>query len=166
MSPSIETAPAGAAPVGVRSRHAAALVALVVGACAMGVSPVFVRHAEVGPFASAFWRVAAALPVLGLWFLYEVGPARAWRTLAAAFGAPVLWLCGAIFAGDLLFWHLSILNTTMANATFLATLAPVWVALGSRLFIGEPVERRVLAGLAVCVLGGVILLGGSYTPAR
>jgi len=38
----------------------------------MGVSPVFVRFAEVGPFASAFWRAALALPFLFLWMQYEV----------------------------------------------------------------------------------------------
>ncbi|MDX7953779.1 EamA/RhaT family transporter, partial [Lichenihabitans sp. Uapishka_5] len=49
--------PAGSAP---------AVAALVVGAVAMGLSPIAVRLADVGPFASAFWRVALALPVLGL----------------------------------------------------------------------------------------------------
>ena len=46
------------------SRGAAAFAALVVGAMAMGVSPIFVRLADVGPFASAFWRVTLALPAL------------------------------------------------------------------------------------------------------
>ena len=48
-----------------------ALLALFVGALAMGISPVFVRHAEVGPFSSAFWRVALSLPVLFLWARIE-----------------------------------------------------------------------------------------------
>ena len=46
------------------------LTALIGGACAMGVSPLFVRFAAdagVPAFASAFWRVALALPVLWLW---------------------------------------------------------------------------------------------------
>ena len=37
------------------------------GSLAMGVSPIFVRLADVGPFASAFWRVALALPALYAW---------------------------------------------------------------------------------------------------
>ena len=44
-----------------------AFVALILGAMAMGASPIFVRFAEVGPFTSAFWRVFLALPVLWLW---------------------------------------------------------------------------------------------------
>ncbi len=45
--------------------------ALALGAVAMGASPIFVRLAEVGPFASAFWRVALALPALYAWMIYE-----------------------------------------------------------------------------------------------
>ncbi|MDJ0932449.1 hypothetical protein [Breoghania sp.] len=82
-----------------------AFAALLLGAVAMGASPVFVRYAEVGPFTSAFYRATL--------------------------------LADLFFAGDLIFWHLAIVNTTMANATFLATMAPVWVLLGSGLFIGE-----------------------------
>jgi drug/metabolite transporter (DMT)-like permease len=138
---------------------AAAIAALVMGAAAMGISPVFVRVAEVGPFASAFWRVALALPALWLWARIEAGGAR---------GKPVppwsrsVVVAGILFACDLFFWHLSILKTTMANATLLAVLAPVWVALGSGLFIGERVERIVFAGLALCLAGAAALVGTSF----
>ena len=142
-------------------RAALALAALVAGACAMGVSPVFVRLADVGPYASAFWRVALAIPVLWLWARSDGGPG----SIGAAFRTPAVWWAGAFFAGDLFFWHLAIMNTTVANATFLATMAPIWVVLGSGLFIGERVDRRVFAGLLLCVTGGAVLLGGSYSLA-
>ena len=45
---------------------------------------------------------------------------------AATSRGPVV-ATGLLFAGDLIFWHLAILNTTVANATFFATTAPVWV---------------------------------------
>ena len=59
-------APAGPAADLGRTGLAPAFAALVVGALAMGLSPVLVRlvSPEVGPFASAFWRVALALPAL------------------------------------------------------------------------------------------------------
>ena len=50
---------------------AAPVAALLLGALAMGISPVFVRFADVGPFASAFWRVSAALPLLWAWAAWE-----------------------------------------------------------------------------------------------
>ncbi|WP_204323993.1 hypothetical protein, partial [Stenotrophomonas maltophilia] len=51
--------------------QATAFVALLSGALALGISPVFVRLADVGPFASAFWRTALALPVLYAWMRIE-----------------------------------------------------------------------------------------------
>jgi drug/metabolite transporter (DMT)-like permease len=67
-----------------------------------------------------------------------------------------------MFTGDLFFWHLAILGTTVANATFLATTAPIWVALGAGIVLSEAVTRRILIGLALCLIGGLALLGESY----
>jgi drug/metabolite transporter (DMT)-like permease len=135
-------------------RGAAGFAALLGGALAMGISPIFVRLADVGPFASAFWRVALALPALYAWMrLAERAPAPARR-----FGLPTL-LAGLAFTGDLLFWHASILRTSVANATFFATTAPIWVVGFSWLLFGRRAGRGVLAGLALCLMGGAALLG-------
>lgn len=141
------------------------LAALVLGAFAMGVSPVFVRTAEIGPFASAFWRVAAALPLLLAWAWFEAR--RGGAPFRLRVPPPVL-LSGLFFAGDLAFWHLAILNTTMANATLMSCLAPVWVLVLSGVAIGEPAPARSFAGLAFCLAGAAMLIGSSYAaePAR
>jgi drug/metabolite transporter (DMT)-like permease len=117
-----------------------------------------VRLADVGPYASAFWRTFLALPFLWAWARIETGCAA--RT-SFGFDRPAI-LAGLLFAGDLFFWHLSILGTTVANATFLATTAPVWVALGAGLFIAERIGGRTIAGLALCMAGGAALLGQTY----
>lgn len=132
-----------------------ALVALFVGALAMGISPVFVRNAEVGPFASAFWRVALSLPVLFLWAWLERPDTSAAPTAATH---RALLLAGLFFAGDLIFWHLAIGHTSIANATFFACLAPLWVAVLSRFTIGEAVSRQTFIGLAVCLPGAALLI--------
>jgi drug/metabolite transporter (DMT)-like permease len=143
---------------GASTRHILALAALVGGAMAMGISPVFVRYAEVGPFTSAFYRVFLALPALWLWARLEAGGADAkpdpgWTRAIV--------LAGVFFAGNLFFWHLAIFNTSIANATLLATMAPVWVALFSGLFIGEPVTRLMIVGLGLCMAGAALLVGSS-----
>jgi drug/metabolite transporter (DMT)-like permease len=136
-------------------------VALLFGAMAMAISPIFVRVADVGPFASAFWRVTAALPLFWLWAASETR--RAGGSLSATFRFDrAILAAGLFFAGDLLFWHLAIVNTTVANATFLALMAPVWVVLGSRLFIAERVGRNVVYGLVLCVSGAAALIGTSF----
>ncbi|MEW5424637.1 DMT family transporter [Amorphus sp. 3PC139-8] len=144
-------------------RVALAVVCLVAGAVVMGISPVFVRSADVGPFTSAFWRVALALPALWLWARLDQRKRGRIRTSAPWSWAVVL--SGLFFAGDLLFWHLAIVHTTVANATFLATMAPVWVVLASGIVIREPVGRETIAGLALCLAGATLLIGMSYSVA-
>lgn len=134
-----------------------AFAALLIGGIIMGFSPVLVREADVGPFASAFWRVAFALPLLYLWASFETATST-WRV---KFSNPAI-LAGFCFAGDLVFWHLAILNTTMANATFMVCLAPVWVACFSGIGLGEKPDRNAIIGLFVCLLGLALLLISSF----
>ena len=137
-------------------RAAVAFGCLVLGAIVVGASPIFVRLADVGPYASAFWRTFLALPFLWAWARIETkGP------VVAALDRPVL-LAGLFFAGDLFCWHLAILGTTVANATFLATTAPVWVAIGAWLLTRETIGLRTILGLALCLSGGAALLGQTY----
>ncbi len=122
----------------------------------MGLSLLFVRVADVGPFASAFWRVALALPALYAWTrVSELGAAPARR-----FGVATI-LAGLAFTGDLFFWHLSIVTTSVANATFFATTAPIWVVAFGWLISRERAAAKTLAGLALCILGGAALLAQS-----
>jgi drug/metabolite transporter (DMT)-like permease len=139
-----------------KHRVTLAFAALVFGAVAMGASVLFVRWADVGPYASAFWRVFLALPFLFAWMRIENRSAALPRLDWAVF------LAGVMFTGDLFFWHLAILGTTVANATFLATTAPIWVALGAGVVLSETVTSRILIGLALCLAGGFALLGESY----
>ena len=144
-------------PDAARGGRLAPFAALVVGAVAMGVSPIFVRLADVGPFTSAFWRVALALPLLYAWMRLAEGR----EAPGARFSKPAI-LAGLAFAGDLFFWHLAIVHTSVANATFFATCAPIWVVLFGWLLLGERVTANVLAGLALCLAGGAALLAQSF----
>ncbi|HYF56128.1 MAG TPA: DMT family transporter [Salinarimonas sp.] len=143
--------------------QAAALAALVLGAVAMGISPIFVRFAaaDVGPFASAFWRVALALPALYAWMRIEEAGRPGGRR-GPAF-APGVLFAGLAFTGDLFFWHLAILGTTVANATFLATTAPIVVVLATWAAYGRRPARATVTGLALCLAGGTALVGQSLS---
>src|SRR5947208_11489363 len=93
---------AGIAPD--RRRQAMAYLALIAGAVGMGASPVFVRFADVGPFASAFWRAFLALPFLWAWARFAERGRRGERPRLDG----VVILAGLFFTGDLFFWHLEI----------------------------------------------------------
>lgn len=136
------------------SRRAQGIAALTLGAFFMGASVLFVRFADVGPFASAFWRAALALPALAIWAAAEA-PVR------PRLDAPAL-LAGLFFAGDLIFWHLAIWNTSVANATVLATTSPLWVTAYAAIVLRQKVSAASLTGLAACLVGAFALVGESW----
>jgi drug/metabolite transporter (DMT)-like permease len=138
-----------------------AFAALVGGAAAMGISPVLVRLADVGPFASAFYRVLLALPVLYAWMRIEAARAPGRPDRSPAF-TPAVVVTGLVFTADLFFWHLAILHTTVANATFFATTAPVWVVIFGWLLYRRRVSAAALGGLGLALLGGLALIGQSF----
>jgi drug/metabolite transporter (DMT)-like permease len=147
---------------------ASAFTALCLGAVAMGISPIFVRYAsaDVGPFASAFWRVCLALPLLYAWMRIEEARAPE-GTPRVSFPKATIW-AGLAFTGDLFFWHLSIISTTIANATFFATTAPFFVVMVTWLVLKQRISKGTIAGLGMCLLGGIALIGQSLQvdPAR
>ncbi len=124
-----------------------AIAALVLGAMAIGFSPIFVRLTGTGPAAAGFWRLGLALPALAVLTLIN-------RTPGGSHGPrPVTVLAGLFFALDLGFWHYGVKFTTMANATILANLSPVVVTAAAWLMLGERPRRTFLAGLALAVAG-------------
>jgi len=136
---------------------AAPISALVAGAVAMGISPIFVRLADVGPFASAFWRVALALPLLYGWLRLSERREKPGQPFSQA-----AILAGLAFSADLFFWHLAIFKTSVANATFFATMAPIWVVVFGWLIFRHKPTPGVLAGLGLCLIGGAGLIWRSF----
>ena len=123
------------------------------------------RLSELGPNATALYRVAFALPFLLLWLALERRPAAsngaARRRKMSRSDWLVLALSGVFWSGDLVFWHWSISLTNVANSTFFACSSPIFVILGAWLLFGERISRGFLAGFALTLAGGACLLGSS-----
>lgn len=134
-----------------------ALLALVLGAVAIAFAPIFVRIAETGPVSTAFWRMALSVPFLWVWLL------RAGEKHAAPSGAlPLLALAGLFFAGDIGVWHISIRLTSVANATFLVNMTPLFVTIGGWLLLRERVTRIFVAGMGIALGGAWMLSRGHF----
>ncbi len=150
-----------------QSQFSLPLAALILGAVAMGASPIFVRLADVGPFASAFWRMALAIPILWGWLKYEAAHARkngaSIHVLDTSTDAKLIVWIGFLFAGDLFFWHLSILNTSIANSTLLATTTTIVVTFGAWIFLKEKITPQIMTGVLSGVAGAGVLIGASAT---
>jgi len=138
-----------------------ALPALVVGAICIALSPILVRMSEVGPVVTAFYRVTLALPVMLVWMLLE--KRRVVAEDRHIIGSSPLWLLlpGVFFAGDLGFWHWSIQLTTIANATLLCNLAPIYVTLVSALVFRERFKRNFVIALMLAIAGAAVLMSSS-----
>ncbi|MDH5411531.1 MAG: DMT family transporter [Alphaproteobacteria bacterium] len=142
-----------------------AMVALFLGAVLIGASPIFVRLSELGPMATAFYRPFLAIPVLMLWMTIDQTKNPQLRRPAKRSDYLRLLLAGAFFSGDLAFWHLSIMNTSVANATLFANFAPIFVTFGAWLLFSHRVTRQYLLGLTLALAGAAILAGGSFAIA-
>ena len=134
-----------------------ALFSLIAGAACIALSPIWVRVSEVGPTASAFWRVCLAVPLL--WILFFSLKTK--ETKRPATQWPLLLVAGIAFAGDLAFWHWSIKYTSVANSTLLANLASIFVTLAAWLLWRQRPSGLFLAGLATALLGVALLVQAS-----
>ncbi|OWV69331.1 hypothetical protein ATY76_11770 [Rhizobium sp. R339] len=133
------------------------LAMLLLGGAAIGGSPIFVRLSEVGPMATAFWRVALALIPI---FIVSLMKKNAGPKPQSLSDYGMLVLPGVVLSLDLAAWHLSITMTSVANATLLANLAPVFVTVIAFLFFKARISRVFVLGLVTALAGVVILKGG------
>ncbi|WP_306015570.1 DMT family transporter [Oceanicaulis sp. MMSF_3324] len=143
---------------------------LAVSAVVLGFASILVKASDLGPQAIAFWRLALGLPLLALALVHGL---RRQRRSGLPFklrppGWKALALAGLFFAGDLAFWHAGIKITTAANATLLANLTPILVALAAWfLFQERPTRGMALAG-GLAILGAICLAAGNvrFAPER
>jgi drug/metabolite transporter (DMT)-like permease len=135
----------------VEGPDARGLAALILGASLLGFAAMLVRWAApAGPLAVGFYRMAIALPFVA-WM--------AWGTGRPGTGRARLWALGAglCFVLDLWMWHSALHLTSAANATLLVTLAPIWVAVVSVLWMGAKLRRRFWAGVLLALAGALVL---------
>lgn len=132
----------------------AALIVLILAAAVLGLAPILVRLADVGPAAAGFWRFAFAVPLLLLITARPggegVGRPSKWMALAAVF-----------FVLDLSFWHYSIAFTSVANATVLTNLTPVIVTLVAWFVLRERPRALFVVALAAALGGAFVMSTGA-----
>lgn len=133
---------------GLDGRARAALAAML-GAALIGLAPIGVRLSDLGPQATNFWRFAFALPVLAAIAARGPLPGRgdtAWLLAA-----------GVLFGLELSLWAAALMQTTIANATLLANMTPVFAALFGWLLFRERLGAGLLLGGVAALAGAVIL---------
>ncbi|NUT06987.1 MAG: EamA family transporter [Hamadaea sp.] len=122
------------------------------------VASVLYRISGMGPLAVSFWRAGFGVLVLVLVQLARRRPVG----LRALF--PRDWVMIVIGLGLAVYqsaYYLSIAEAGVAVGT-VATLGacPILVAVGARLFLGEPLTGRALLAIGVAIAGLVMIVGG------
>ena len=147
-------------PIAPQSGNGRAFAAVVVANVALAFGPLFVRLADTGPVAAAFWRMTLALPLIA--GLAVATRPRGTRTRASRRQAWALAGAGIAFAADLGSWHIGILRTTLANATLFGNAAtfifPIWGFLVVRAWP----SRAQATALLLAAIGAALLMGRSY----
>jgi len=135
-----------------------AAIAVLVGATLIGLAPIAVRLSELEPLATNFWRFLIALPILAFWSAKE-GP-------VSPPDRGLLLLAGLFFALELNLWAIALTKTTVANATLITNMTPLFAALFGWLFLKERIAPAILFGGAVALTGALMLaLGRAPGPA-
>ncbi len=134
---------------------------LLLGAACIAFAPIFVRLSEVGPSATAFYRLLFSLPLLWAWISWDKKGHSIHRQPASWQDYWKLSLAGFFFTADIGLWHWSIMLTSVANSTLLVNFAPIFVTIGGYLFFKEKVTRVFLVGMMCAIAGMIILLGDS-----
>ena len=127
------------------------LAALILGASLLGFAAMLVRWASpAGPLAVGFYRMLFALPFVA-WLAKGTG--------RPGTGRAQLWalVAGLCFVLDLWMWHTALHHTSAANATLLVTLAPIWVAVVSVLWMGAKLRKRFWMGVLLALAGALVL---------
>ena len=139
-----------------------ALAALVAGACAIALAPIFVRFSDVGSTATGFYRMFLAAVVLAPWLMTEGRSATRRQAMTRAQWL-VMIVAGVCFAADVMFFHAASRMTTVANATLLLNFAPIFVILGARVLFGEAIHPALVLGLGTALGGAALLMSHSLS---
>lgn len=76
------------------------------------------------------------------------------------------WLIGVAMGIAFCFYIFALLNTSVASALFILSIAPIVASFFSWIFLHEPPSRKTLVAIALAMLGVAIMVGSGLTDGR
>lgn len=129
-------------------------VALFIGILCISIFPIIVKLNLTPSLISAFYRMAIAAVFVLPYALFTKKLKRYDTKTMLSMVA-----CGIIFGSDLAVWNYAIQESTATQATLLTNLAPVWVGIGSYLFLQTKPTAAFWIGTVFALTGMIILVG-------
>lgn len=132
---------------------------LVMGVIAVSFSAILIRLAEAPPLVIAAGRMAiASLVIVPAAWWRSSGELRAITSRDRLLAA----LSGVFLAVHFGLWIASLSYTSVASSVVLVTASPVFVAIASYFIFGERLNRRVIGGIVICLVGAAIVGFGNW----
>ena len=134
-----------------------AYLALGLGVMSLTVSPLFVRWADAPGIITSFYRFSLATLIFTPFFIHYIR--KHGKPTLAQILFPVV--AGCFTALDHGFWSTAIERTTVANATLLNYISPLWVALFAWIVWREHLGIRFWISLVAILAGASAVLGST-----
>ena len=138
--------------------HAKGLLITTLGVLFVVPDSLFVRLIEAEPMTVAFWRGMSSGLLILIGLLVVQGTSGFRAVLKTGWpGLIYMVLIGSTTAG----FVLAITHTSVANVVFIFASMPIFAAILSRVFLGEPIRRRMVMTMLAVAAGLSIIAYGS-----
>ena len=126
------------------------------GVISIGLGAVLAAMSEVGPFATALWRMAFGAPIcLVICILWPGGAHR--TAIVKLLGRREIWLAGAAFAGTILLWYSGQRLSSVASTSTLHNMTPIVVLAFMWIIYGQQPQRHMIQGVIIGIFGATLL---------
>lgn len=132
------------------------LLLVTSGIVVLSFDGLLVRLAQADGWNIVFWRGLLMCLALGVFSLSA-------RSRASLRAQPLLSISSALLlALTSIFFVLAVLHTQVANVVIILCTAPLFAALFTRFFLGEPVALHTWLAIGVAALGIVVVFAGAF----
>lgn len=136
-------------------------LALLVSIVAVSTSSILIRLTDAPPIAIAAWRMILSTLILLPFFLGHKGVEKI-RAMERVEYATIVGV-GIVLAVHFASWMTSLKYTSVASSVIFVHVDPIFVAVVSHFILNESVGRRQAVGIAVALIGAVIIAFGDLT---
>lgn len=131
----------------------------ILAVCFLASAGIFVRRSSLAPINTALWRMVFAIPFLFILAFKDLKGIKK-KEIALAF------LSGIFLSGDLIFFNMSLVRTSLANTNLLTNLTAFIIVPVSYFIFKEKVPKFYLVGLLISIIGVVVLVTGKAVPSE
>ncbi|MFK8020872.1 MAG: DMT family transporter [Pseudomonadales bacterium] len=143
------------------SNYQRSVVLVVLAGLFLSTSGIAVRSLEQATSMQIVLYRSVGLAIFMLFVVWHSNRGQLQKTLLGTGSLGIV--AGLLYAGASLTVIFALLNTTVANAMFIISLAPFFAAMGGWLFLRERVSTRTWVALFIAICGVLIMIEGGVS---